>query len=643
MPSARLILISFLQTRWEVPSLRDKGSIALLWSVALILASLAAPVAGETSEKAIYGALGDDASSGVARAVEYVLSCQNPDGGFGNGIGKPSDQRETSETAMALALTGDLDSATKGDVLGYLASNPPSTNLSNYAGNLGRYVMGVVAAGGNPRDLGGVNYVELLKAEARKGHNANFFSEAYVPLGLAAAGDPGCAEAQDSIAYLKEMQGASGNWVGVDATGLVICAMMACGEDTSSEPVQRALAWFASVQNDDGGFPADPGGASNSNSEIFAIMAISVLGDDPADWAKGGKTPVDHLLSLQKDDGQIWWLPNTAGSFPIQCTAFGAIALSGGWLPAAVYGGEVSSAVPDSKLKVMSASQSVPGLEEALGYVLSCQNPDGGFAEQPGGESDPKLSADAAVALAQTDSLDRATKGDLLGYLVANAPDESISSGNLGRYVMGLVAAGGNPYDVNGTDYVERLKNAKPINQLFADSLILMGLTAAGEADCQEAQSLVTYYLDGQAANGGWGWAPGSSDVDTTGMVVSALVSSGIDPASEPIQDALGYFRGVQDDATGGFSMGSGMSPNPNTNSCGLAIMAINAGGENAADWVTSSGRSPLDFMVTCQQDSGVFWWKPDAAGSFLLEGTAYGAIGMDGGWMPPVIYEGGA
>ena len=73
----------------------DEGSIALLWSVALILASLAAPVAGETSEKAIYGALGDDASSGVARAVEYVLSCQNDDGGFGNGVGKPSDQRES--------------------------------------------------------------------------------------------------------------------------------------------------------------------------------------------------------------------------------------------------------------------------------------------------------------------------------------------------------------------------------------------------------------------------------------------------------------------------------------------------------------------------------------------------------------------
>ncbi|MGB4679026.1 MAG: hypothetical protein WBI23_02385, partial [Methanothrix sp.] len=189
--------------------------------------------------------------------------------------------------------------------------------------------------------------------------------------------------------------------------------------------------------------------------------------------------------------------------------------------------------------------------------------------------------------------------------------------------------------------YVERLRNAKPINQLFADSLILMGLTAAGEADSALAQALITTFSNGQAANGGWGWSPGGSDVDTTGMVVSALVSSGTDPGSELIQGALTYLHSMQDDATGGFSMGNGMSSDPNTNSCGLAIMAINAGGQNASDWVTSSGRSPLDFMLTCQQNSGVFWWKPDAAGSFLLEGTAYGVIGMDGGWMPSVVYKG--
>ena len=76
-------------------------------------------------------------------------------------------------------------------------------------------------------------------------------------------------------------------------------------------------------------------------------------------------------------------------------------------------------------------------------------------------------------------------------------------------------------------------------------------------------------------------------------MVVSALISAGVDPGSEPIQRASDYLRGIQDDSTGGFSMGNAMSSSPNTNSCGLAIMAINAVGQNASDWVTSSGKNP--------------------------------------------------
>ena len=336
--------------------MREKSPIVLFWSMALILASLATSVAAAevTLEGGINGSLGDDVSSGVARAIDYVLSCQNDDGGFGNGIGKPSDQRETSEAAMALALAGGLDRATKGDVLGYLAANPPSTNLSNYAGNLGRYMMGVVAAGGNPYDLGGVNYVELLKTEARKGNNSNLFSQALVPLGLAAAGEPNCVEAQQGIAFLMEKQGANGNWFGIDTTSLVILALIASGEDPSSESVQRAVSWLESVQNEDGGFPADGGSTqpSNSNSENLAIMAIYAIGDDPSTWVKNGQTPIDHLISLQQENGQINWTSSNAGYMPMQSTAWGVIALSKQWLPTAIYGDTTTAPVADFSANV---------------------------------------------------------------------------------------------------------------------------------------------------------------------------------------------------------------------------------------------------------------------------------------------------
>ncbi|MFB3765199.1 MAG: prenyltransferase/squalene oxidase repeat-containing protein, partial [Methanotrichaceae archaeon] len=279
------------------------------------------------------------------------------------------------------------------------------------------------------------------------------------------------------------------------------------------------------------------------------------------------------------------------------------------------------------------------GVARAIEYVLSCQNPDGGFATAPGGASDYTLTADAAVALAQTGDLGRATKGNMLGYLSAHPPtDTTYYAGSLGRHVMGIVAAGGDPHNLDGADYVQMLKDAKPAGQLFADSLIIMGLTAAGEPDCQKVKDLIALYLSKQSANGGWSWSPGGSDVDTTGMVVSALVRAGVPPSNQSVQKALAYLRGVQDVSTGGFSMGSSMAPNPNTNSCGLAIMAINAVGENSANWVTSSGKNPIDFMRSCQQPSGVIWWTPNSEGGMLLECTAYGALAMDGGFMPTVI-----
>jgi len=288
----------------------------------------------------------------IDRAVEYILSCQNADGGFGNGVGKNSNQVPTTEAVNGLACTGDLDRATKGDPLAYLATNPPSG--SNLAGNLGRYIMAVVAAGGNPYDLGGVNYVELLKTEARKGNNSNLFSQALVPLGLAAAGEPNCVEAQQGIAFLMEKQGANGNWFGVDTTSLVILALIASGEDPSSESVQRAVSWLESVQNEDGGFPADGGSTqpSNSNSENLAIMAIYAIGDDPSTWVKNGQTPIDHLISLQQENGQINWTSSNAGYMPMQSTAWGVIALSKQWLPTAIYGDTTTAPVADFSANV---------------------------------------------------------------------------------------------------------------------------------------------------------------------------------------------------------------------------------------------------------------------------------------------------
>ncbi|MBN2224667.1 MAG: hypothetical protein JW765_08345, partial [Deltaproteobacteria bacterium] len=87
-----------------------------------------------------------------------------------------------------------------------------------------------------------------------------------------------------------------------------------------------------------------------------------------------------------------------------------------------------------------------PAIRDAVDYLLTCQNDDGGFGNEPDADSSSTVpTANAAGALALTGDLGRAREGGNtpLDYLVANPPGDDATGGSLGRYVMGIVAAGG--------------------------------------------------------------------------------------------------------------------------------------------------------------------------------------------------------
>ena len=168
--------------------------------------------------------------TGIESATSYILSCQNGDGGFSDSPNGASNFKATTNAAMALAWSDNLSRADKGDVLSYLEKNKPE-NGSIDGGNLGRYVLGVVAAGGNPRNVGGTDYVEMLKYLAVQPHGGNHWQEAYMCLGLISIGESGSKEAQDLASYLKSIQVDSGAWVDVDGTGIAICTLIGAGED----------------------------------------------------------------------------------------------------------------------------------------------------------------------------------------------------------------------------------------------------------------------------------------------------------------------------------------------------------------------------------------------------------------------------
>jgi hypothetical protein len=89
----------------------------------------------------------------------------------------------------------------------------------------------------------------------------------------------------------------------VDLTALAAWSLAARGR---LAPARRAAAFVRSAQNTDGGFPAVPGGDSNSQSTGVALIALRVTGLGPRPTATpGGPTPIDYLASLSRRDGSI--------------------------------------------------------------------------------------------------------------------------------------------------------------------------------------------------------------------------------------------------------------------------------------------------------------------------------------------------
>ncbi|HXS46127.1 MAG TPA: hypothetical protein VN756_01540 [Solirubrobacterales bacterium] len=66
-------------------------------------------------------------------------------------------------------------------------------------------------------------------------------------------------------------------------------------------------------QRADGGFPAIPGGESNSQSTGLATVALRVAGIGPRVATATGLSPLDYLSSLSRRDGSI---PYDTGSSP---------------------------------------------------------------------------------------------------------------------------------------------------------------------------------------------------------------------------------------------------------------------------------------------------------------------------------------
>lgn len=273
----------------------------------------------------LVGALPVLAAADITAALDYIQSQQNADGGFGSGFSPDSALGSTADTVLAIVAAGgdlaafDQDGSTP---LTYLEANASSAAS---AGDLAKLILAAIAAGENPRTLGGVDSVvkleSLLGAGGRIGGEADtFVSHLLAVLALASAQRhiPDAA-----VDYIRTAQQENGSWAwdgsaetagDTNTTAFAVQALAAAGEDPASDPIANALNYYQSIQNEDGGWPyqspSDFGTATDANSTAVTIQAIIAAGQDPAgaSWTPdGGSTPIAALEALQNPSGAFAW------------------------------------------------------------------------------------------------------------------------------------------------------------------------------------------------------------------------------------------------------------------------------------------------------------------------------------------------
>jgi hypothetical protein len=237
---------------------------------------------------------------------------------------------QQADVIVALAATGRPGAALRGRLA---RITPTASSYAGTAGAAGKVVLATVAAGRNPRSLGGVNYVARIRAQYAGGrYGVSAYDQAYAILALRAAGEP---VPRGAITALRNTRG-RGGWGfaltrsgrdDVSATGLLIEATRSAGVLASDPMLRQATAWLLVQRNASGGFHIGGAGkATEANSTAIAIRALRAMGRTPSASTRLA------LRSLQEPDGGFRFTREVRES-RLFATVDAVLALSGRRLP----------------------------------------------------------------------------------------------------------------------------------------------------------------------------------------------------------------------------------------------------------------------------------------------------------------------
>jgi energy-coupling factor transport system substrate-specific component len=314
-----------LQIRWLPPG-TVVPTVAALVTVGLI-AGLSTPQRAS-------------AATGLSGPVSYLLGAENSDGGFGAAPGQSSNPLYSGWAALGLASAGHSPARLARGSRGLIDYMRSPAGAAPDIGSVERTILVLSAGGLSSRDFARDDLVATLRhhieADGSVGGQVNLTSFAVLALRSA-----GVVLLGRTLAWLARQQDADGGFgfagrgsgSDVDDTGATLEALAGARVRGAARVRSRAIAYLRRNQNRDGGFPAQAGEGSNSQSTAWAIQGLDAVGVKPASLhSSGGKSPLVYLRGLIASNGSIAYSRGVQQT-PVWVTGEALMALEGKALP----------------------------------------------------------------------------------------------------------------------------------------------------------------------------------------------------------------------------------------------------------------------------------------------------------------------
>ncbi|SFB13490.1 LPXTG-motif cell wall anchor domain-containing protein [Bacillus sp. cl95] len=176
------------------------------------------------------------------------------------------------------------------------------------------------------------------------------------------------------------------------------------------------------------------------------------------------------------------------------------------------------------------------------------------------------------------------------------------------RYTLGILAAGGNPTNIEGFNLVKSIYEGNVTKQGLNG--VAYGLIALDSTNFEVPQTakwtklkLITELLNKQNADGGWSWDGSvTSDSDTTSMVLTALAPHKEETGIQASIDKGTVFLADQ------FTAGK----IDNSSTASQIVIALSALGldANETKYTKADGTSVMEYLLSFQNADGGFDWQ---------------------------------